>query len=84
MRSVDIKKHHQERYGHYDFLVMFLGLTNARMTIRDLMNNVYQNYLDSFIIFFIDDIMVYSKSEDEHMGILRVVLEVLKEHQLFA
>ena len=63
---------------------MFLGLTNARMTIRDLMNNVYQNYLDSFIIFFIDDIMVYSKSEDEHMGILRVVLEVLKEHQLFA
>ena len=49
----------------------------------DLMNRVLWNYLDSFVIVFIDDIFVYSKSKDEHMVHLRVVLRVLKEHQLF-
>ena len=50
----------------------------------DLMNRVFLNYLDSFVIVFIDDILVYFKSEDEHMNYLRVVLQILKEHQIFA
>ena len=50
----------------------------------DLMNRVFQNYLDSFVIVFINDIFVYSKNEDDHMGHLRVVLQTLKEHQLYA
>ena len=49
----------------------------------DLMNRVFWNYLESFVIVFIDDILVYSKNEGEHMGHLRVVSQVLKEHQLF-
>ena len=50
----------------------------------DLMNNVFGNYLCSIVIVFIDDIFLYSKSEDEHMCHLRIILELLKEHQLFA
>ena len=50
----------------------------------DLMNRMFQNHLDSFVIVFIDDILVYSKNEGDHMGHLRVVLQTLKEHQLFA
>ena len=50
----------------------------------DLMNRVFQNYLDSFVIVFINDIFVYSKNEDDHMGHLRLVLKTLKEHQLYA
>ena len=72
------------RYGHYEFLVMSFCLTNATMTFMDLMNRVFRNYLDYFMIVFTDDILVYSKNEIDHMGHLRVVLQVLKEHQLFA
>ena len=72
----------QTRYGHYEFLVMSFGLTNAPTTFMDLMNMVFRNYLDSFVIVFIDDILVYSKNEGEHMGHLRVVSQVLKEHQI--
>ena len=72
------------RYGHYEFLVMSFGLTNAPTTFMDLMNRVFQNYLDSFVIVFIDDILVYSKNDDDHMDHLRIVLQTLKEHQLYA
>ena len=72
------------RYGHYEFLVMSFGITNAPTAFIDLMNRVFQNYLDSFFIVFIDDILVCSKNEDDHMGHLRVVLQTLKEHQLYA
>ena len=50
----------------------------------DLMNSVFQSYLDLFVIVFIDDILVYSKNEDDHMAHLRIVLQTLKEHQLYA
>ena len=70
----------RSRYGHYEFLVMSFGLTNAPTTFMDLMNRVFQNYLDSFVIVFIDNILVYSKNEDDHMGHLRVVWKTLKEH----
>ena len=70
-------------YGHYEFLVMSFGLTNALEAFRDQMNKVFRNYLDSFVIMFIDDILVYAKNEDDHMGHFRVVLQTLKQHQLF-
>ena len=72
------------RYGHYEFLVMSFSLTNAPATFMDLMNRVFRNSQDAFVIVFIDDILVYSKNESDHMGHLRVVLQILKEHQLFA
>ena len=74
----------QTTYVHYKFVVMCFGLANALTSFIEIMNKVFQNYLDSFIIVFIDDILVYSKSEDEHMGHLNRVLQVFKEHELFA
>ena len=63
---------------------MYFGLTNASAAFIDLMNRVFRNYLDSFVIVFIDDILVYSKNASYNMGHFRVVLQTLKKHQLFA
>ena len=68
----------QTRYGNYEFLVMSFGLTNAPMVFMDLMNRVFLSYLDSFVIVFIDNILVYSKNDGDHMDHLRVVLQVLR------
>ena len=85
MRGYDVPKTDVlTRYGHYEFLVMAFGLTNAPVAFIDLMNKVFQNYLDSFVIVFIDDILVYSKNASYNMGHFRVVLQTLKKHQLFA
>ena len=62
---------------------MSFGITNAPAAFMDLMNRLFQNYLDAFVIVFIDDILVYSKNEGDHMGHLRLVLHVLKEHYYF-
>ncbi|KAL5553429.1 hypothetical protein UlMin_040830 [Ulmus minor] len=72
------------RYGHYEFLVMPFGLTNAPAAFMDLMNRIFREYLDKFVIVFIDDILIYSKSQKEHEQHLRVVLQTLKQHQLYA
>ena len=68
------------RYGHYEFLVMSFGLTNAPIAFMDMMNRVFKDYLDKFVIVFIDDILVYSQSEIEHEQHLRLVLQQLREH----
>ena len=62
---------------------MSFGLTNAPTTFMDLMNRVFKNYLDSFVIVFTDDISIYSKNEYEHESHLRLVLQFLKEHQIY-
>ena len=72
------------RYGHYEFLVMPFGLMNAPTVFMALMNKVFQPYLDKFVIIFIDDILVYSRDEEEHANHLRLVLQTLREKQLYA
>ena len=72
------------RYGHYEWIVMPFGLTNAPAMFIDLMQRVFQPYLDQFVVIFIDDILVYSKSEEEHEKHLRIVLQTLREHKIYA
>ena len=72
------------RYDHYEFLVRSCGLTNAPAIFMDLMNRVFRPYVDQFIVVFIDDILVYSKSMEEHVYHLRTVLQTLRENQLYA
>lgn len=68
--------------GHYEFLVMPFGLTNALATFQSLMNKVFHPHLCKFVLIFFDDILVYSKSEDEHKEHMSVVLGLLKQNQL--
>jgi hypothetical protein len=72
------------RYGNYEFVVVPFGLSNAPTVFMCLMNDIFINYLDKFVIVFLDDILVYSKSEEENEHHLRLVLQVLREHQLYA
>jgi hypothetical protein len=62
------------KYGLYEFTVMSFGLTNALAFFMNLMNNVFMDYLDKFVVVFIDDILIYSQSEEEHTNHLRMVL----------
>jgi hypothetical protein len=71
------------RYGHYEFIVVPFGLSNASIVFMCLMNGIFIDYLDKFVIVFLDDIIFYSKFEKEHEQQLRMVLQVLKEHQLY-
>ncbi|XP_070662316.1 uncharacterized protein [Malus domestica] len=85
IKSEDVPKTtFRTRYGHYKFLVMPFRLTNAPAAFMDLMNRVFQQYLDRFFIVFIDDILVYSKSKLEHVRHLTLVLKKLREHELYA
>jgi hypothetical protein len=72
------------KYGLYEFTVMSFGLTNAPAFFMNLMNSVFMDYLDKFVVVFIDDILIYSQIEEEHADHLRMVLQRLREHQLYA
>ncbi|GKA88412.1 putative reverse transcriptase domain-containing protein [Tanacetum coccineum] len=72
------------RYDHFEFQVMSFGLTNAPAMFMDLMNRVCKPYLDKFVIVFIDDILIYSKDEEEHGKHLKIFLELLKKERLYA
>ena len=85
VREVDIPKMaFRTRYGHFEFTMMPFGLTNAPTTFMDLMHRVFQAYLDRFVVVFMDDILIYSKFEEDHEGHLRIVLQTLTEHRLYA
>jgi hypothetical protein len=85
IKEIDVQKTaFRTRYGHYEFLVMSFGLTNTPTMFMDLMNRVFKPYLDAFVVVFIDDILVYSHSRDEHEQHLRIVLETLKVNKLYA
>ncbi|GJZ38621.1 putative reverse transcriptase domain-containing protein [Tanacetum coccineum] len=85
VREEDIPKTaFRTRYGHYEFQVMPFGLTNAPAVFMDLMNRVCKPYLDKFVIVFIDDILIYSKSKEEHEEHLKLILELLKKEELYA
>ncbi|WZZ78145.1 hypothetical protein YC2023_098717 [Brassica napus] len=72
------------RFDHYEFVVMPFGLTNAPVAFMKMMNSVFRDFLNESVIIFIDDILVYSKDEESHRKHLRVVLERLREHKLYA
>ncbi|XP_022572945.1 uncharacterized protein LOC106437272 [Brassica napus] len=72
------------RYGHFEFVVMPFGLTSAPAAFMRLMNEVFRDYLDEFVIIFIDDILIYSRSAEEHERHLRLILESLRDQKLFA
>lgn len=85
IRQEDIPKTaFSTRYGLFECTVMSFGLTNAPAYFMNLMNKVFMEYLGRFVIVFIDDILVYSKSEEEHEEHLRSVLSKLRDHQLYA
>jgi hypothetical protein len=72
------------RYGLYEFTVMSFGLSNAPAYFMDLKNKVFMEYLDRFVVVFIDDILIYSKSDSDHVEHLRLVLQKLRDNQLYA
>ena len=72
------------RYRHFMFIMMPFRLTNAPEAFMDLMHRVFQPYSDQFVVVFVDDILIYSRSEEEHEDHLRVILQVLRDHQLYA
>ena len=85
VREADIPKTaFRTQYGHFEFTVMPFRLTNAPAAFMNLTNRVFQPYLDQFVVVFVDDILIYSQSEVEHEDHLRIVLQLLRDHQLYA
>ena len=77
------KRTFQTQDDHYEFVVIPFGLINAPTNFMCMMNNIFSKYLDKFVLVFIDDILVYSKSKEEHEEHIRIVLQVLREHQIY-
>jgi hypothetical protein len=72
------------RYGHYEFTVVPFGLSNTRVVFMCLINGIFRENLDNFLILFLYEILIYSNLEEEHEQHLRMMLQVLREHQLYA
>jgi hypothetical protein len=85
IRECDIPKNaFVSRYGLYEYTVMSFGLTNAPAYFMYLMNKIFMEYLDKFVMMFIDDMLVYSRSEEEHEEHLHLALQKLRENKLYA
>ena len=85
VRETDIPKTtFRTRYGHFEFTMMPFELTNVPAAFMDLMHRVFQLYIDQFVVVFVDDILIYSQLEWEHGYHLRIVLQLLRDHQLYA
>jgi len=84
VRPEDVQKTtFRSRYGHYEYVVMPFGVTNAPALFMDYMNRIFRPWLDKFVVVFIDDILIYSRTREEHADHLRVVLKILRDHQLY-
>ena len=84
VKAEDVQKtNFRSRYGHYEFLVMPFGVTNAPAIFMDYMNRIFRPFLDKFVVVFIDDILIYSHSIEEHEEHIRIVLNILREKQLY-
>ncbi|MEM7375695.1 MAG: reverse transcriptase domain-containing protein, partial [Bacteroidota bacterium] len=85
VREGDVEKTaFRSRYGHYEYLVMPFGLTNAPAQFMDMLNDIFRPYLDDFMVVFLDDIMIYSTTLEEHVEHVRKVLEKLRKYKLYA
>ena len=69
----------RSRYGHYEYVVMPFGVTNAPALFMDYMNQIFRPFLDKFVVVFIDDILIYSRTHEEHAEHLRIMLGILRE-----
>lgn len=84
VNSADIEKTaFKTKYGHFEFLVMPMGLRNAPATFQALMNGIFRDCIDDFIVIYLDDILIFSESREEHLHHLRIVLSRLRDHQLY-
>jgi hypothetical protein len=72
------------RYGHFEYSVMSFGLTNAPVTFQHMINDIFQEYLDHFVVIYLDDIIIYSKNEEDHEYHVRLVLKFFRERGLYA
>nr|KYP51242.1 Transposon Ty3-G Gag-Pol polyprotein [Cajanus cajan] len=85
VKAEDIQKTaFRTRYGHYEYQVMPFGVTNAPAVFMDYMNRIFHPYLDHFVVVFIDDILIYSRIQEEHEEHLQTILQILKDKQLYA
>jgi len=85
VKSDDVQKTaFRSKYGHYKYVVMPFGVTNAPALFMDYMNRIFRPFLDKFVVVFIDDILIYSQTLEEHAEHLKIVLSILREKQLYA